>query len=40
MIGELKPYAAYKDSGQDGLGSIPAHWGLFRAKLLFREVDE
>ena len=40
MIGDLKPYADYKDSSQDWLGSIPAHWGLFRAKRLFREVDE
>ena len=40
MIGDLKPHAAYKDSGQDWLGSIPAHWGLLRAKRLFREVDE
>ena len=40
MIGDLKPHAAYKDSGQDWLGSIPAHWSLLRAKRLFREVDE
>jgi type I restriction enzyme S subunit len=40
VIGDLKPHAAYKDSGQDWLGSIPAHWGLLRAKRLFREVDE
>ena len=40
MIGDLKPHAAYKDSGQDWLGSIPAHWSLLRAKCLFREVDE
>lgn len=40
MIGELKPHAAYKDSGQDWLGFIPAHWSLLRAKRLFREVDE
>ncbi len=40
MIGDLKPHAAYKDSGEDWLGSIPAHWGLLRAKRLFREVDE
>lgn len=40
MIGELKPYAEYADSGHDWLGSIPAHWGLLRAKRLFREVDE
>lgn len=40
MIGDLKPHEAYKDSGQDWLGAIPAHWSLHRAKRLFREVDE
>jgi len=40
VIGELKPYAEYKDSGTDWLGSVPAHWVLLRAKRLFREVDE
>ena len=40
MIGDLKPHAAYKDSGQDWLGAVPAHWTLLRAKRLFREVDE
>lgn len=40
MIGELKPHAAYKDSGHDWLGAMPAHWQLLRAKCLFREVDE
>lgn len=40
MIGDLKPHAANKDSGQDWMGSIPAHWSLLRAKRLFREVDE
>lgn len=40
MIGELKPYAGYAESGTDWLGSVPAHWGLLRAKRLFREVDE
>lgn len=40
MIDELKPYADYADSGTDWLGSVPAHWGLLRAKRLFREVDE
>jgi type I restriction enzyme, S subunit len=40
VIAGLKPHAAYKDSGQDWLGAIPAHWSLLRAKRLFREVDE
>lgn len=40
MIADLKPYAAYKDSGHDWLPAMPAHWRLLRAKHLFREVDE
>jgi type I restriction enzyme S subunit len=40
VIGELKPYPTYKDSGLDWLGSMPAHWGQQRAKRLFHEVDE
>ena len=40
MIADLKPYAEYESSGLDWLGSVPAHWGLLRAKRLFREVDE
>ena len=40
MIADLKPYADYKESGQDWLGAVPAHWGLLRAKRLFQEVDE
>jgi len=40
VIGDLKAYADYRDSGLDWLGSIPAHWGLLRAKRLLREVDE
>lgn len=40
MIEALKPYAEYKKTGQDWLGELPAHWGLRRAKYLFREIDE
>lgn len=40
MIADLEPYPDYADSGLDWLGSVPAHWGLLRAKRLFREVDE
>ena len=40
MITDLKPYFTYADSGQDWLGSTPAHWSALRAKCLFREVDE
>jgi type I restriction enzyme, S subunit len=28
MIGELKPYSAYKDSGVPWLGEVPKHWNL------------
>jgi type I restriction enzyme S subunit len=28
----FKPYPAYKDSGHEWLGEIPAHWGLKRLK--------
>ena len=40
MIGDLKPHAAYKDSGEDWLGPVPAHWRRFGPNALFREVDE
>ena len=40
MIAGLKPYLHYQDAGHDWLGSMPSHWGLLRAKRLFREVDE
>lgn len=35
MIGELKPYAAYKDSGLPWLGQVPAHWSVVRNGSLF-----
>jgi len=28
MIGDLKPYAAYKDSGVPQLGDVPTHWAI------------
>lgn len=31
-------YDAYKASGMDWLGEIPAHWGIDRAKSLFRKM--
>lgn len=40
MIGELKAYAEYKDSGLSWLGQMPAHWQTQRSKYLFREADE
>lgn len=39
MIGELKPYPAYKESGLSWLGQMPDHWQTRRSKYLFREVD-
>lgn len=35
MIGELKPYAEYKDSGLPWLGQMPAHWRVVRNGSLF-----
>lgn len=37
MIGDLKPNAAYKDSGLPWLGQVPGHWGQRRMKFLFGE---
>ncbi len=37
MIADLKPYAAYKDSGLAWLGPLPSHWGQRRMKFLFKE---
>lgn len=39
MIGELKPYAEYQDSGLPWLGQVPRHWDIRRLKFLLREVD-
>ncbi len=39
MIADLKPYAAYKDSGLPWLGQVPAHWDSERAKWLFTKMD-
>lgn len=35
MIGDLKPYADYKDSGLPWLGQVPAHWRVARNGSLF-----
>jgi type I restriction enzyme S subunit len=35
VIGELKPYPAYKDSGLPWLGQVPAHWSVVRNGSLF-----
>lgn len=39
MIGELKPYSAYKDSGVPWLEEIPKRWNTERAKWLFQKMD-
>ncbi len=35
MIGDLKPYAKYKESGLSWLGPVPAHWQTVRNGSLF-----
>lgn len=40
MIGQLKPYLAYKDSGLPWLGQVPEHWEIARSKRLFWERKE
>ena len=35
MIGDLKPYAEYKESGLPWLGQVPAHWRTVRNGSLF-----
>src|SRR5260370_33168847 len=37
MIGALKSFPDYKDSGESWLGKIPAHWRTLRGKALFAE---
>jgi type I restriction enzyme S subunit len=39
MIGDLKPYGEYKDTGLPWLGQVPAHWALIRIKTVLRETD-
>ena len=36
----LNSDVSLQDSGIPWLGKIPAHWRVFRAKVLFREIDE
>ena len=38
MVAELEPYPAYKDSGVEWLGVVPAHWEVRRAKHVFRRI--
>jgi len=40
MIANLKPYAAYKDSGVPWLGKVPAHWELLPGPTVFREIND
>ncbi len=39
MIAGLRPYPTMKDSGVPWLGEVPKHWGIERAKWLFRKKD-
>ena len=44
VIGQIdvrtgQPYPAYKPSGVEWLGDVPAHWHVTRAKYLLREID-
>ncbi|CDS51077.1 Type I restriction-modification system, specificity subunit S [Polaromonas sp. CG9_12] len=39
MIADLKPYAAYKDSGLPWLGQVPEHWSISRIKTVLQELD-
>jgi type I restriction enzyme S subunit len=39
MTADFRPYPATKDSGVEWLGNVPAHWNVFRAGRLLREVD-
>lgn len=35
-----QPYPAYKNSGVEWLGEVPAHWEVKRCRYIFREVDK
>jgi type I restriction enzyme S subunit len=40
VIGDLKPYAEYKDSGLPWLGKVPAHWEIKRSKSYLTAIDQ
>ena len=40
MTAELKPYPAYKDSGVEWLGTVPAHWPVERLKCSLANIVE
>ena len=39
LTNHFEPYTAYKASGVDWIGDVPAHWDVRRIKTLFRELD-
>jgi type I restriction enzyme S subunit len=40
MIHDLKPHAAYKDSGAAWVGRVPSHWQVLPNRALFSEVKD
>ncbi len=40
MIGDLKPYSDYKESGLPWLEKVPAHWEIKRGKSYLTAIDE
>ncbi len=40
MIGDLKPYSAYKDSGVPWLGEVPEHWEARKLRSILRAVSQ
>ena len=39
MIADLKPYSAYKPSGIEWLGDVPAHWNVCPLRRILRPLD-
>jgi len=40
VIGELRPYPAYRDSGVEWLGDVPQQWGVLSLRRMLRAVTE
>lgn len=40
MIGDLKPYAEYKESGSRWLSTVPSHWDVRKLRTLIRTRNE
>jgi type I restriction enzyme S subunit len=40
MMGQLKPYPAYKDSRVEWLGQVPEHWEVLPGRTVFREIND